>query len=107
MFLVAIAVVLLSVLYLLYNSHDSAPGPLEEGEAEEQQASFASAVAAEPPRLPPPDRGPLAIFFGSQTGKAEALSKSLARAARCALCREVPACVRAPGTHARPCLSHK
>jgi sulfite reductase alpha subunit-like flavoprotein len=106
MFLVAIAVVLLSVLYLLYNSQDSAPRPREEGEAEEQ-ASFASAVAPEPPRLPPPDRGPLAIFFGSQTGKAETLSKSLARAARCALCREVPACVRAPRTHARPCLLHQ
>ena len=69
----------------LYNSQDSAPlslAFLEEGEAE--QASFASAVPPEPPRLTPPDRGPLAIFFGSQTGKAEA-PLSLARAARCAL----------------------
>jgi len=67
-FLVAIAVVLLSVLYLLYSSQDA-------GEV----------VAGEPRDAPrqAPLRGPLTIFFGSQTGKAEAFSQTLARAARC------------------------
>ena len=88
MFLVAIVVVLLSILYLYYGQLDapSEPEPLTAGTGE-------PAAHGIPERLSHGDvqgehrtshsvQSLLHIYFGSQTGKAEALSRALARNSR-------------------------
>ncbi len=77
MFLGAVIVVLLSVLYLLYSLQD------EQWEAP-TDGSVGPAAAACREAHGPRAAAAINIFFGSQTGKAETFARLLARRARSA-----------------------
>jgi sulfite reductase alpha subunit-like flavoprotein len=83
MFLAAIFVVLLSILYLLYNLQEDAPvnNPNCLQDVAETTPSRRE-TTTEGASVRGAQRGALNIFFGSQTGKAEAFAKSLAQICR-------------------------
>jgi hypothetical protein len=80
MFLGAVIVVLLSVLYLLYSMKEE-PG---EAQADGPAGAAPPAAAACREAYGPRAAAAVNIFFGSQTGKAETFARLLARRARSA-----------------------
>jgi len=85
-FLVAVAVVILSMLYMFVSLQDV---PVERGDDTVGQAIPAEAASdrggsqqREGPDGVAHERGALNIFFGSQAGTAETFAKKLARLAR-------------------------